>query len=461
MAIAAAVSVWSAGSASAQMPPRFDSWTTDNGLPQNSVNDILQTRDGYLWLATHGGLVRFDGVRFVTFDRSTDGIRSQRIKTLHEDRHGVLWAGTEDGMLLQYRDGRFRTYGADDGLPHAGAVRIEESADGQLWITWVGVVTRYDGRTFTNLTPADFDDRVKVPPIDRYLDAWWARVPEGLRALVQGQPRTVDIRQALGGANVRAVQIDRCAQLWISTTDGAFVQAAADGRVERHPVDEGDVVARSEGWFLGDCRQHVWHLDPRGRVSRYREGRREPLGLDGVRSAFVDAEGSAWFGTIAAGLHRLRDDAIVMHRLGEHAEDNFAYAVAQDRSGTIWIGSGGLKSVRSARTRTHLDTHRLSDGTVTAIYEDRSGRVWVAMTNGLNYVHNGRVVPHENGAGVLDSPVRAMLEDRTGRFWFGTDRGLVTVWDGAFRRFSAADGLSHDRVTALFEDHSGALWIGG
>src|SRR5580765_6862829 len=79
--------------AAATVQLTFDTWTTENGLPQNSVNDILQTRDGYLWLATFGGLVRFDGVRFVIFDRSTPGIESQRVRALYQDRSGVLWAG--------------------------------------------------------------------------------------------------------------------------------------------------------------------------------------------------------------------------------------------------------------------------------------------------------------------------------------------------------------------------------
>ena len=73
---------------------RFDSWTTENGLPQNSIRDILQTSDGYLWLATEGGLVRFDGARFVVFDRSVPGFGGQRIGALREDRHGALWAAT-------------------------------------------------------------------------------------------------------------------------------------------------------------------------------------------------------------------------------------------------------------------------------------------------------------------------------------------------------------------------------
>ncbi|HXI29918.1 MAG TPA: two-component regulator propeller domain-containing protein, partial [Vicinamibacterales bacterium] len=143
-----------AAPASAQS--RFDIWTTENGLPQNSVNDIVQTRDGYLWLATFGGLVRFDGFRFVVFDRSTDGIRGQRVYSLHEDRTGTLWAGTEDGLLIRYRAGRFTTFGEEQGLPQARAMTIEESEDGVLWVNFPDVVARFDGERAVVLGRRDF-----------------------------------------------------------------------------------------------------------------------------------------------------------------------------------------------------------------------------------------------------------------------------------------------------------------
>src|SRR5215472_4176581 len=98
---------------------RFDAWTTDNGLPQNSVRAIIQTRDGYLWLATSDGLVRFDGVHFTIFNKgSSPGINSNRFSCLAEDPAGVLWAGTEDGGLACYQSGRFRSYTTGDGLPN-------------------------------------------------------------------------------------------------------------------------------------------------------------------------------------------------------------------------------------------------------------------------------------------------------------------------------------------------------
>ncbi|MCI0401187.1 MAG: hypothetical protein L0Z68_07805 [Gammaproteobacteria bacterium] len=149
---------------------QFDSWTTENGLPQNSINGILQSRDSYLWLATNGGLVRFDGARFVVFDRSIEGIKSQRVRALLEDSKGALWTGTEDGMLIRYRDGKFRTYTVDDGLPYAQTSRIEEDDEGNLWITWHGAataVTKFDGERFINYKPGDFAHGVSGHPDNR------------------------------------------------------------------------------------------------------------------------------------------------------------------------------------------------------------------------------------------------------------------------------------------------------
>src|SRR5436190_9828689 len=97
----------------------FDVWNTDNGLPQNSVLAILQTRDGYLWLTTSDGLVRFDGVRFTVFERgATTGFDSNRLTALFEDREGTLWIGTEDRGVIRYRNGGFTSYTTEDGLPH-------------------------------------------------------------------------------------------------------------------------------------------------------------------------------------------------------------------------------------------------------------------------------------------------------------------------------------------------------
>lgn len=97
---------------------RFDSWTTDNGLPQASVNSILQTRDGFLWFTTFGGLVRYDGLRFQVFNTgNTQGLRTSRFQRLLEDREGTLWISTEGQGITRYKDGSFVTYTKENGLP--------------------------------------------------------------------------------------------------------------------------------------------------------------------------------------------------------------------------------------------------------------------------------------------------------------------------------------------------------
>src|ERR1051326_7571012 len=133
-------------------------WTTENGLPQNSVTTLLQTHDGYLWVGTFGGLARFDGIKFTLFDTgNSPGLKSNRIITLFEDHAGVLWIGTEQGGLSRYFHGTFKTYTTNDGLQDNYVYSIAEDEDGGLWIATSngkGLTRFADGR-FTRYTSKD------------------------------------------------------------------------------------------------------------------------------------------------------------------------------------------------------------------------------------------------------------------------------------------------------------------
>ena len=127
---------------------RFDVLNTSNGLPQNTIRAIQQTRDGYLWLTTFDGLVRYNGARFEVFNKANSkGINSNRFLSLYEDVDGTLWIGTEDGGLTHYANGRFRTYTTDDGLPSNVVQAIRRTSDGELLVVtsaWSGAPS---GRT--------------------------------------------------------------------------------------------------------------------------------------------------------------------------------------------------------------------------------------------------------------------------------------------------------------------------
>ena len=131
-------------------------WTTENGLPQNSVTAIVQSRDGYLWLSTFGGLARFDGVQFTIFNSAnTPGLKSNRITALFEDRRGILWLGTETGELMSLRDGVGTTYPLSGALEGAIVSSITGDDAGILWVGTTKGLARFQDGTFTAYTTAD------------------------------------------------------------------------------------------------------------------------------------------------------------------------------------------------------------------------------------------------------------------------------------------------------------------
>src|ERR1051325_3357764 len=112
---------------------RFDHWTTENGLPQNSVRSLLQARDGYIWLTTFDGLARFDGVRFTVFNKNNSpGMSGNRLLQIFEDRFGDLWIRLESGGLLRRHQGRFTTYTKEQGLPAIAVGQLMDDGQGNL-----------------------------------------------------------------------------------------------------------------------------------------------------------------------------------------------------------------------------------------------------------------------------------------------------------------------------------------
>ncbi len=141
----------------AQAQYRFDSWTTDDGLPQNSVYSILQTNDGYIWLTTLDGLVRFDGIKFKVYNRSSSsGLTTNRLVDLSAENDNTLWVGTEDGGLFRFRDGKFRAFTTVDGLPSNKVNKLLKDSGGNLLAATQNGLARFDGQGFTAENNLDF-----------------------------------------------------------------------------------------------------------------------------------------------------------------------------------------------------------------------------------------------------------------------------------------------------------------
>ncbi|MCP5050877.1 MAG: hypothetical protein GY940_27175, partial [bacterium] len=129
----------------------ISSWTIEDGLPQNSVLNLVQTRDGYIWFGTQSGLIRFDGVTFHVYNRwNSPQLKNDRILALYEDRNGTLWAGTDGGGLIGINRGQWNSYTVDTGLSGNRVRTITEDNRQQLWVGTDNGLNRITGDKITH-----------------------------------------------------------------------------------------------------------------------------------------------------------------------------------------------------------------------------------------------------------------------------------------------------------------------
>jgi ligand-binding sensor domain-containing protein/signal transduction histidine kinase len=443
---------------------RFDNWNTDSGLPQNSVYSILQTRDGYLWLTTLDGLVRYDGVRFTVFNSSnTPALNSNRCKTLFEDAKGQLWIGTEDG-LTRYRDGAFNTYTTKDGLPHNLIYSIQPDTEDALLINTAGGVVRWKDEKlspYAGAPPGLISAVVFLSP-----STLWYAAAEGLRRFSNHVLTTYTKRDGLSSSNVAVIYEDRRGEVWIGTRD-AGLNRFADGTFEVFSVKDG-LPNNYIKAIYEDREGRIW-VGTDGGLSLFQDGKflsygaAQGLSDDSVQSIFEDREGTLWVGTSNNGINRLTSRAITVYSERDGLLGDNVYPIYQDRAGQIWIGTmTGLNSFKDGKFTAHTERDGLKLTNVTALYEDREGRMWVGANFGVGWLKDGKFNDLTGRLGLADDyfsfPV--ILEDREGSLWFGTNRGLVKYQNGAVTKYSTKDGLASDEVRAILEDRQGRLWFG-
>jgi ligand-binding sensor domain-containing protein/signal transduction histidine kinase len=469
------------GSAPACAQYTFDYWTTDNGLPQNSVTAITQTRDGYLWLATFDGLVRYDGVRFTVFDKgNTKGLTSNRFTALCEDSAGALWIGTVDGGLTRYQNGQFTSFTTRDGLPLNQVHAIQRDGDGLLITTLAGYAYWRDGR----IEP---DPEHRNPQKNAlYVSPSgirWVWDATGLHRFADGAVMTYPIPRKDSQDGILDCQMleDRDGNLWAGIAGdgvycvnratmihytkegglpaGAFIRPYGQDR-------DGNVWFGTQEYLRGENPAYAKSLRAaRPGIMRFKEGRftgygvGEGLSSNIVRAVYEDREGTLWVGTDDRGLNRLGKQFIKTYSTADGLVSKNVYPICQDRSGNIWIGAfGGLSRFSQGRFTNFTTAEGMPGPNVQALFEDHEGRLWIGGR--LGFMQNGKFSEAPPPLPVNGCACYAIFEDRAGLLWFGTDHGLIRYKDGAVTAYTTADGLPGNDVCAITEDRHGRLWLG-
>ena len=453
--------------ATVQAQYSFKSWTADTGLPQNTVYDIRQTRDGYLWLTTSDGLARFDGNRFTVFNKSNaPGISNNRFLWLHEDAQGALWASTEAGGVVRYQHDSFSSYGGESGLTSLHAVYMTDDANGDLLTFLINddVLRWRDGKFLPAGAPSDADqnnqpaprESRRVPCLKKQ-----SRIACLLHESINSWTRA-DGLPSLNLAGEFGVQDSR-GTLWLATADAGLVQIE-HGRVTKVYTEREGLPGRplflmaSErvGLFSLDGRGALWLTDLESWQHRMISRDAPPAITQlGSATAYADREGNLWFGTVRAGLFRASPQTIISYSVPEGLTQNNVYPIYEDRNGVVWMGTTeGL--FRYADGRFVLEPG-MSKGEITALAEDRAGRLLVAKYNEV-WVREGggfRLL-YRKETGVFWT----IYADDMGALWFGWDQGLIHYQDGAADTYTTKDGLAGDDVKVIVDDGAGGFWIG-
>jgi diguanylate cyclase (GGDEF)-like protein/PAS domain S-box-containing protein len=470
VALLAPAAAWAAGPPLPSRPPGWHTlgvWRQAEGLPQNTVYSIVQTRDGYIWIGTKGGVARFDGVRFTTFDNTNrDQLRENEVWTLLEGDDGSLWMGTFGGGVSRLKDGRFSVLTREDGLADDYVTVLAKDRDGALWVgTDAGVSRFHDGR-FTTYTTRDGLPSNSVRAVHGDADGTvWIGTVAGVVRFANGRFEVPHLQGPPLDGEARSFWRDTRGRLWIATYAG--LARVENGTVTVYTTQDGLASNRTRQ-VHGDAAGNLWIVSDRG-IDRLVGADQTPsihheLAAIDVTCVWSDREGSLWVGSGIEGLSRLHQGLFSSYTMADGLADYYVSTILQDRSGRLWVGTRkGLSTVRDGRFVTVEAAQGLGREFVAALTEDRRGRLWVGTETGLY-----RAAP---GGGrfsrVSDDPVAHMLirvvfEDHDGVIWVGTDRQGLARYDEEKRNFSlytTEQGLSSNAIRALAQDNAGHLWI--
>ncbi|AWY01239.1 hypothetical protein A8139_15705 [Marinomonas primoryensis] len=441
-----------------------DTWSTQEGLPHNSINAIAQTSDGYLWFATWEGVARYNGRDFRFFERSTKtGILDSGTRTLISDDNNGLWIAGARGGITYHQDNQWQPQLTAQGMVN----HLLKDRSGNIWVAVEGLGVFYRPKPSTDVDSTEEVWVLKNLSAYQLLEDTkgrvWAATDKGLFQLNGQNKQEVLAPYGLSKLHVYSILEMHDKSLLVATDRGAYTIKDNQATL-LHPNLAGEAITT----LMQDSESNLWLGTISKGILRVSKGHIETLNTQSglpnnrVLSILQDLEGSIWIGT-NGGLMRLRKAPFTTWTKKRNLVGNYIRSVIDVDSESVLVGSSeGLSLITN---NVALDA-RLNSGrpvSVLSFAKRREGGIWVGTyLNGLMLWKDKRLLHHlDHDNGLPSDEVRAILEDSHNNLWIGTTDGLVRQdASGQQRIFTRDDGLPGNYIMALTEDDRGQIWVG-
>jgi ligand-binding sensor domain-containing protein/signal transduction histidine kinase len=477
VAVLSAIILTLASSVSAQdrgnFQYRIDRWTTDNGLPQNSVTSLTQAPDGYIWFTTNDGLVRFDGVRFAVFNKSnTPEITTNRLLGAFTDKHGRVWVQSEDGGILYYEKGVFHLAMKPSEAPPGRCSLLFDDQLGSVFFCANHTNYRFTDGKFVPFTIAGLPAESQILLSDREGGLWFAN-GQKLHRVIDGKIRSYELSGSGPGRVYRTAYEDRQGGIWLGYFD---LETQSLIRLKNDRIQSFHLPG-PVSHFAEDQAGNLWisiHNKGIYRIDQKRVAADNPIadslelvsaigGLSDltIGAFWPDHEGAMWVGT-DQGLVRFLPQTIRVFSKQSGLPDDNVYPIYQDHSGRIWAGAWANSLLKYENGNFSTIPRKQGPGAyITSLFEDGSGRLWVGNVLQLFYLDHGQLVDFSKQVGFSQTVEFSVIsQDRDGNLWFGTSRGLARYSGKQSTLFTKNDGLPDDYVVAFLQARDGRIWVG-
>jgi len=489
-----------------------DRWGTEQGFPRGPVYAITQGADGYLWIGTEAGLVRFDGVNFRLIKDDSGAFTIASVLGLTSDNDGCLWLRLQDLTILRYCKGvfedrwskpgskpepvtdisamsravhgetliwqmdqgafgfhpsGFQMLASAQGLSRSPVTSVAQTPNGDLWVG-----TRDDGISRLGARTLSIRKGLPDPKVncllangDRDL---WIGTDNGIARWNGSEVTAAGIPASLHHFHALTMARDRDANIWVGTNSIGLLRFNSHGVAS---LNEDDSVAREAVTAVFEDREgNLWIGSANG-LERLRDSTfvsysaPEGLPTGGSNPVFVDSENRMWFPPVAGGLWWVKDGR--HGRVRSAGLDRDVVYSIDGKDNELWLGRqrGGLTRLRSEGSAFTAKTYTQADGlaqnSVYSVYRSRDGSVWAGtLSGGVSKLSGGRFTTYTIADGLASNTVASILEASDGAMWFATPSGLNALSQGRWQTYTVASGLPSENVNCLLEDSTGVLWVG-